>query len=74
MLELGAGSWGQAAKMDLAAAGMGMMAVEVYSRATQKVATAVAALVVVAQHGEEEVPAVGSGAVCCRSLCRTPPV
>ena len=67
--------WGQAAKMDLAAARMGVMAVEVCSRTAWKVAAAGAALVVVAQHEEEEeeVPAVGSGAVCSRSLGRTPP-
>ena len=48
------------------------MGVEAPSRAALEVAAAVAALVVVAQV-EEEVPAVGSGAVCSGSLGRTPP-
>ena len=56
-----------------------MTAAEALSRATLEVAASVDALVVVTQLEEEEeeeevvVPAAGSGAVCSRSLGRTPP-
>ena len=69
--------WGQAAKTDSAAAGMGVMAAEARSRDTWKVDMAVAALVVAAQPKEDEEEeeaeaAAGSGAACSTSLGQTP--